>query len=425
MRRTPVGLLFGLALLLGAASSGLTIDSPVLQTHIKQIESLFRKHGLKYAFLGSDSYGRIVLRGEYADERAVNRAFSLAQTVVGVRWVSPVTPENIKVKAWESKMTNIIGEALKGSPSGRAIPSPSSTPASTSQPPPADLGKPGPVENKYAIVVGVGSFREGNIQSLRFSTKDAQDFYDYLASPSGGKFNKGNITLLLNENATKANIVRALEDVKRRANKNDLLVLFFSSHGTPPAPFGGVYIVTYDTVVKPRESVWETSISNEVLKDFITGVKAQRLLVVMDTCYSNGAYSHVPGFLPEGGKSLGADDEEGYGQSKEIMAKNLLGAKDIVLDDIALSHSTSQQASWGRVLFSSSTDGEKSWESDRLQNSYFTYHFLDGMKKRGTVRDAFTTAAPKVTAEVQKEKMAPQHPQVVADRKDSNFSLAQ
>jgi len=249
---------------------------------------------------------------------------------------------------------------------------------------------PGPIAAKYAIVVGVGNFQETNITPLRYAQKDATTFYDYLLDPLGGDFKTENIFLILNEDATKPNIISALNQIKTRAEKNDLVLLFFSTHSTPPGKFGGVYIISYDTIVKPRESVRESSVSDEMLRDFINGIKAKRLVVIMDTCYSNGAYRQI------GDKSLSVDDE-GYGMSTV--------------------------SGWGKVLFSSSTDGEKSWESDTLKNSFFTYYFIEGLKLYGNVKDAFYYATPKITEGVSKEKYAKQHPQVAADRKEWNIRL--
>lgn len=426
LRKGRLALLIVMILSVSFPGPCLTSDTPVQRSHLIMIESLFKKSGLTQASVSLDRQGRIELKGGYLDRRDVDLAFSLAQTVVGVKWVSPVTPENIKVKEWESKLSGLFPKK-KGTeqPAPRLRVPDTISRTGENSPRTSDAVPPGRIAAKYAIVIGVSKFQEKSITPLQYAQKDAKDFYDYLVSPSGCGFNKENAILLINEDATRAKIADALESVRRRAEKDDLVIIYVSSHGTPPAPFGGVYIVTYDSIVKPRQSVWETSVSNEMLRDFINGVKAERLLVIMDACYSNGAYSRVDGFLPTGGKSLGEGDEEGYGRSRSFMTEKILGAKDIVLDDEPVQAKGAMQSDsgWGRVLFSSSDDGEKSWESDTLRNSYFTYYFIEGLRKYGGAKEAFNYAKPKVTAGVLSEKQADQHPQAAADRKDWNIVL--
>jgi len=109
--------------------------------------------------------------------------------------------------------------------------------------------------------------------------------------------------------------------------------------------------VTYDAEVKPRERIWETSLTEGILRDFIQNVRTKRLIVIMDACYSNGAYGQIAGFLPEGGKSLGAGWDEGYGRSQRDMAQRLLGAKELVLTG------PSPPKGWAKILISASDAG--------------------------------------------------------------------
>ncbi len=388
--------------------------SPITQAHVRQIEEAFRREGIVGGSVAVDRAGRIELNGAYEDERQVDRAFSVAQTLVGVRWVSPVTPEHIKVKQWEECLSRIFsGE--------RCGPLPSAPPADLA---PADSA-PGQVGNKYALVVGTGRF-VNSIQPLRYANKDAYDLYTYLIDPGGGRFKRENVVLLRDEYATRANIVRALDEIKRRATENDLVLLFFSSHGTPPDKYGGVHVVTYDSEVKPRERIWQTAVTDEILRDFVQGVRAKRLIVVMDACYSNGAYAGVAGFLPPGGKSLETDAQEGYGRSSRYMAQRLLGAKDLVLED-APAAAPPRSDGWGKVLISASNAGERSWESDQLRNSVFTRYFIEGLRRyQGSLREAFEYAKPLVYQQVKREKGADieQNPQLTPSRREWNMSLA-
>ena len=287
----------------------------------------------------------------------------------------------------------------------------------------------GPVRNRYALVVGVGKFKSG-ITPLQYSVKDATLFYRFLLEQAG--FTKNNTYFLADQNATSSSIVKYLNGIRNAAQEDDLVVVYMSSHGTPPDKFGGVYIVTYDTEVNPRERVWHTAVAETALKDFVENLRARRLVMILDTCYSNGAYRAIPGFLPPGGKSLGVGDEnEGYGVST-AQGKRLFGAKDIVLEDQPRQAASSgksiggSQESYGKVLISASSSGEKSWESDQLRNSVFTYYFVDGMKRYdGSVKDAFDYSKPRTTQRVQQEKGADitQTPQAMATNENWNMRV--
>jgi uncharacterized caspase-like protein len=386
-------------------------STSVTDAHIQQINQQFAQKGVPNGYVALDSYGRLELKGDYEDELQVDRAFSIAQTVVGVKWVSPVTPENIKVKAWEKKLGSLFSRAAVLQPSVRGD------------------APVGPVRNRYALIVGVGKFKNG-ITPLQYSVRDATLFYRFLLEQAG--FTKNNTYFLADQNATSTNIVKYLNGIRNAAQVDDLVVVYMSSHGTPPDKFGGVYIVTYDTEVNPRERVWHTSVAETVLKDFVENLKARRLVMILDTCYSNGAYRAIPGFLPPGGKSLGVGDEnEGYGVST-AQGKRLFGAKDIVLEDQPKQASSSgksigsSQESYGKVLISASSSGEKSWESDQLRNSVFTYYFVDGMKRSdGSVKDAFDYSKPRTMQRVQQEKGAEitQTPQAMATNENWNMRV--
>jgi len=409
-KRVAITLIVLAAAMAALAQGAAMAQSAVTDAHIQQINQLFAQNGVPNGRVVLDPYGRLELKGEYEDEFQVDRAFSLAQTVVGVKWVSPVTPENIKVKEWEKKLGSLFSRAAVLQPGVRGD------------------GPVGPIRNRYGLVVGVGKFKSG-ITPLQYAVRDANLFYRFLLEQAG--FTKNNTYFLADQNATSSNVVRYLNGIRNAAKEDDLVVVYMSSHGTPPDKFGGVYIVTYDTEVKPRERVWHTSVAESALKDFVENLKARRLVMILDTCYSNGAYRAIPGFLPPGGKSLGVGDaDEGYGVST-AQGKRLFGAKDIVLEDqprksTATEKSLGSQESYGKVLISASSAGEKSWESDQLRNSVFTYYFVDGMKRHdGSVKDAFDYSKPRTLQRVQQEKGAEitQTPQAMATNENWNMKV--
>lgn len=405
--------LMALAVLVLAATAWAE-PSPVSERHLGEINAALQRQGIANGHVDFDDWGRVALKGEYRDEREVDAAFSLAQTVVGVRWVSPVTPENIRVKEWERRIGSLFSRARVLKPEARID----------------TEGPPGPVRNKYALVVGVGRFKYG-INPLEFAAFDAMSMHRFLTDPRRGRFPRENTILLTDEEATLAQVTRAMERIRREAERDDLVVVYISSHGSPPDKRGAVNIITHDTEIKPRERVWHTSITEEALKEFVDGLRARRLVMILDTCYSNGAYRAVPGFLPPGGKSLGSDDDEGYGINRE-QGRRLLGAKDLVMDAPPPDRDgqkgvAGDDQGWGKVLIGASGSGERSWESDQLRNSIFTYYFVDGLKRYdGSVQGAFYHAKPLVNRRVREEKGEDieQTPQVLATNPNWNINVA-
>lgn len=409
MRNVLLLFLCSVGLMIGAQAQA--TSTPVTESHVTEINRAFKSAGVSTGFVIMDRYGRLELKGEYIDERQVDKAFSIAQQAVGVKWVSPVTPENIKVKEWEKKLGGIFRRAgiLK---------------------PDTLDGPPGPVRNKYALIVGVGRFKAG-ITPLQYSVRDATSFYNFVVDQNRGNFPRNNVFFLTNEHATRQNVARYLDHIRNAAGPDDLVAVYMSSHGTPPDKFGGVHVVSYDTEVKPRDRVWQTAVTETMLKEFVENLRAKRLVMILDTCYSNGAYRAIPGFLPPGGKSLGVDtDDEGYGLSRDY-GKRVFGAKDIVLEDESKPKWTRAKNidttdAYGKVLIGASSAGEKSWESDTLRNSVFTYYFVDGLQRyQGSVKDAFYYAKPLVDKRVKQEKGADitQNPQAMATNSDWNMKL--
>ncbi|MBC8000320.1 MAG: tetratricopeptide repeat protein, partial [Leptolyngbya sp.] len=64
-----------------------------------------------------------------------------------------------------------------------------------------------PVKDKWALIVGISKFKN-NTLNLKYPSKDAKDFYDYLVAD--GKFQKDHVKLLLDEQATRGNILSEL-----------------------------------------------------------------------------------------------------------------------------------------------------------------------------------------------------------------------
>ena len=79
----------------------------------------------------------------------------------------------------------------------------------------------------HALIVGISKYQ--NIPSLTFADADAYNFYQYLISPAGGNIDSNNIRLLLNENATSANIFAALDWLLEVSKEGENVLIYFSA----------------------------------------------------------------------------------------------------------------------------------------------------------------------------------------------------
>ena len=88
------------------------------------------------------------------------------------------------------------------------------------------------VKDKWALVIGISKFANPQY-NLKYAAKDAQDFYNYLVTD--GNFKKDHVLLLLNENATRRNIMSAFGDkfLPAVCREGDMFTIYISTHGTP------------------------------------------------------------------------------------------------------------------------------------------------------------------------------------------------
>jgi uncharacterized caspase-like protein len=240
---------------------------------------------------------------------------------------------------------------------------------------------PGPVQQKWALVVGIGKFT-GKVDALQYASKDARDFEAALKDAHIGRFPADHVTLLTDADATTSNIKAALNTIARKADKSDMVLVFIASHGTARGEdsVGNLnYIVTYDTKTANEDLLYGSALPMAEVSEVIRSrIRAQRTVVLLDTCHSEG-----------GGKGL--------------------------ISEAAVSSSAmkTMRAGAGRVVIASSGQKQQSYESDDLENGVFTHFFIEGMKKQDgqmPLSAIFGYVAQEVPKTVKLEKKAQQTP---------------
>lgn len=240
-----------------------------------------------------------------------------------------------------------------------------------------------PIQDKWALVIGISKFQDQSVPQLRYAAKDAQDFANFLTTDGG--FAKDHVRLLLNQDATFRRVLTELGDkfLPRAARSNDLVVVYFSGHGSPGSADvrGKSYLVVYDT---DKSNLYSSGIEIQGLAQVIKErVMSDRVCLILDACHSGAAKA--------GGKS-GFDEVDFKG------ADVFQGT--------------------GQLVICSSSAGERSWESRRYNNGVFTKNLIKAFKSQGAgggLGSAFQSMKESVVDEVREDEGVTQTPVLKSD----------
>lgn len=205
----------------------------------------------------------------------------------------------------------------------------------------------------YAVVVGIADYYDN---PLNYTDDDAWYFAERLRqSPS--LWDAGNIVLLLNGDATTANFIAALNAISAVATPNDVLVVFYSGHGSQ---WGDIAPVDEDDGLDEALCFIDRDMTDDSLAVLLNNVTAGQLLVLVDACFSGGQIR---------GKSEARSSPQsiGVGLAEDLVRASSVGGRD--LEDISRS----------LVAITASADDESSIESASLQHGVFSYYLLEAM----------------------------------------------
>jgi WD40 repeat protein/uncharacterized caspase-like protein len=165
----------------------------------------------------------------------------------------------------------------------------------------------------YVIAVGINEYANPQY-NLKYAVADAESFGEEVQRRQRqvGRFERIEVIPLLNENATKANILAALRrlagaagppslkagplDRLKRAEPEDVVIIYFAGHGTAQAQ--RFYLIPQDLGYngdrnklseEGLQSILSHSISDLELEDAVEGLDAGHLLLIIDACNSGQA----------------------------------------------------------------------------------------------------------------------------------------
>ncbi len=252
------------------------------------------------------------------------------------------------------------------------------------------------MENAYALVVGIANYQ--NIHRLPDSVlKDAQDIHNLLIDLQYCGYSPDNVQLLLDGQATQANLKQAIAALAQQSNQDSTVFIYVSSHGgaVEYGPHAGEYLLPVDADPTSGVSLAQTAISGGQLTEALRAIPSRKVIVVFDCCHSGG-----------------------IGQPKDAEAPILkAGFPDRYYEALKQGR--------GRVILASSRSSEFSYVLTGAANSLFTQHLLAGLKggipsDDGLIRvfDVFEYLPPRVTG-----AQPNQHPIFKAELEE-NISIA-
>lgn len=241
---------------------------------------------------------------------------------------------------------------------------------------------------RWAVVVGIGKYKDPSIRPLRYAVADARAIHDFLIDPNGGRFPRQNVQLLLDEQASQKALRSALGTIlARRAVKGDTVFIYYAGHGAPEADLSNrepdgyaKFLVPYDADAK---DLFASAINMAEVETFFSRIKADTIVLALDTCYSGAGGGRGFANLPAGGRDI--------------------TLKADFLDRLAQGR--------GRAILTAADANEVALESASLGHGLFTFHLLEALRgkadaqKKGyvTLQDAYQYVYERVARQSRQE----------------------
>lgn len=170
-----------------------------------------------------------------------------------------------------------------------------------------------PEPDLYVLAVGVNKHAAGaGVKDLKFAVPDAKAVADLFRQRAGGLYKQVHVTVLLDNQATRDGILKAVAEIARKARPQDTLVVYQSGHGDavgqrfyliphdfkkaspavaqPPKPAAtAVAALGYRAAEGGETALKASALAADDLGEALATVPALRRVLIFDTCHSGGA----------------------------------------------------------------------------------------------------------------------------------------
>jgi WD40 repeat protein len=144
------------------------------------------------------------------------------------------------------------------------------------------------------LTVGISKYENPGL-SLTFPTADARDLAAFFKTSGQRLFREVDVVALSDESATDANIMDAVVALQRRALPQDVVVVFLAGHGASAGT--SWYFVPYNVRNPEQENeLTARGISSDRLAQELRRVSSQKVLLLVDACYSGSMLTAFRGY---------------------------------------------------------------------------------------------------------------------------------
>jgi hypothetical protein len=231
--------------------------------------------------------------------------------------------------------------------------------------------------SKFALVVGVENYQ--NAPAADHSARDARAVKAHLR---GLGYPERNIVLLTDQQAGKSSLEKYLDAwLPKNTDEGSTVAFYFSGHGAPNPGDGQAYLMPWDGDPKFLEN---TGYPVKRLYERLNALKAKRILVAMDACFSG-----------VGGRSVIAKG-----------TRPLIGKAD-----------EGREAAGRVAALTASASDETTGAAEEAGHGLFTYHLLKALGARGgraTFKQLYDDLTPKVRDAARRDNRD-QTPQLIGD----------
>lgn len=212
----------------------------------------------------------------------------------------------------------------------------------------------------WAVVIGVA--RYDHMPVLKYADDDAYQIYAFLKSPEGGALPDNQIKVLIDEDATRANIISSIQEIFGKADENDEVILYYSGHGVN----GAFLPIDFDG--------YNNKLYHDEISELLESSHARHKLCLIDACYAGGMMDPKADFSTSVNKYYSILNNEQGGAAFILSCKN----REVSLEDGGL-----RQGIFSHYLIRG-LKGEADTNKDKIVTVQELFNFINSQVKTYT-----------------------------------------